>query len=169
LDFALAPAGEEQAGTINLSASAPRCGQNALLWLSLSNGGNTFLTGTIELKIDDVTFLVSISEAPAINIGSTYYWEVTDLPPGSSQNLQIAVGYPAEAIVDTVCFSAKVYDEAGGVIDSNMQKTEFRCPYDPNYKTLRPTGPHLGQYVQQGEALEFTIYFENQQLDTVKG
>jgi len=167
LDFALAPIGEERAGTISLSASAPQCGQNALLWLSLSNSGNTLLSGTLELKIDDVTSLVSASEAPAISIGDTYYWEVTDLPPGGAQSLQITIGYPSEALVDTIRFSAKAYDESGGVIDSSMQKSEFRCPHDPNHKTLRPTGPHLGPYIQQGEAIEFTIYFENQQLDTV--
>lgn len=154
-----------------LTASAFRCLRTSNLWLSVSNLGNTEISGNDTLSMIDYLNFVSSNPIAQEITPHKKQWSISSINPNELQNILIDIKSPNTSMdLDSVrihnVFSgrSKHFLTDKFVRDSIIDRV--RCSYDPNMKTVTFDGPSLDSLVLKNTPLEYTIYFQNTGNDT---
>jgi uncharacterized repeat protein (TIGR01451 family) len=154
-----------------LTASAFRCLRTSNLWLSVSNLGNTEISGNDTLSMSDyLNFVYSNPIAQEIN-SHKKHWSISSLKPSELQNILIDIESPNTSIdLDSVrihnAFSGRSIHFLTDKLVRDSIVDIVRCSYDPNMKKVSSDGPSLDSLVLMNTPLEYTIYFQNTGNDT---
>lgn len=167
LNFGLYPKETKQSGTVDFTPGMPRCFQTTPAWLKIRNTGFFPLQGVYTLQIPEQVELVASNPEPVNNFGHTYHWDVEDIQPFGQMNISLELNYPGvDFIGDTMTFEATLLDIDDEALDTRITKQVIICSYDPNDKSVQPTGPSIDQYTLIEDELEYLIRFENKGNDT---
>ncbi len=157
---------------IDLSSAPTRCGFTVPFWIHYNNTGNKIANGTITLNLDSLTTYVSASPLPNIITDSTLIWNVENLIPTYSNQIDLELEIAGvDFIGDTIALQNVIdlQDLAGNNVYSDTTNffSEINCAYDPNDKLVEPSySINFENYALFGETLEYTIRFQNTGTDT---
>ncbi len=157
---------------IDLSSGPTRCGFTVPFWIHYNNTGNKIANGTITLQLDTLTTYVTASPLPTIITDSTLIWDVENLIPTYSNqiNLELEIA-GVDFIGDTIALQNIIdlqnLDGNNVYSDTTNFFSEINCAYDPNDKLVEPNySINFENYALFGETLEYTIRFQNTGTDT---
>ncbi|MBN8695380.1 MAG: T9SS type A sorting domain-containing protein [Bacteroidetes bacterium] len=150
----------------NLVSTDFRNGLLSQIWLDAFNDGCVPTSGNLALILDSLIVFSSAIPTPDIINGDTLIWNFSNLAYDSIHIIpQITVQTPTWAIIgDTVCFKIKISPVAGDMDTTNNIK-QYCFPiingYDPNDKTVYPTGTCIPNYIDNDQLLTYTVRFQN--------
>ncbi|MCB0401072.1 MAG: VCBS repeat-containing protein [Flavobacteriales bacterium] len=173
LDFGFYPDTALTVLNPDLAGAFPRCNDTINYWASIQNEGTTIPSGTIHLQLDDSITFVSAAIAPDSIIGQHIYWHYDSLFFFSSEVINMQVQLPDfHSMGDTLISFLTVtqLDSLGStsIIYSNTDTMEqvLVCAYDPNDKSVSPTGWGVEGFIDPYQELEYLIRFQNTGNDT---
>lgn len=151
----------------NLTTSFLTCIGQEPLWATVTNTGNTLLSGTAKVGIAPLLNYANAVPVPDAVNGDTLVWNFNDLGPGSSLTYAIHVVMPGaasagEVVTDGLLITANV--SGGGAIPAAVdQATDtITCSGPANTKISDPAGE--GEYhliPVETPWLDYTIAFRN--------
>ena len=171
IEIGLAPATASARVAPAIQTGFSRCSTPAPLWLSLKNEGSMVGNGVVNFVPDpNVEFLEAVPPPDSTAAGA-YYWTFLAMAPGQTQQVELLVLIPDEQSTgDTLQYSAGSWFQApGGALVAGRAasyRTVVRCAYDPNDKLVEPNRGAPRFEILEGEALEYTIRFQNTGNDT---
>lgn len=171
LNFRVAPEEDVHAGNILLTGGFPRCNQAVGYWLDWRNLGTFTENGQAQLTLDPkVEFLYSFPAPEQVN-GNVLTWDYADLVPFDSRQVYLQLLMPNELATDSSLFFEAILvrtDPASGsvALDTNLLVQTVACSYDPNDKLAQPNGEVQDGQSLLGNALDYTIRFQNTGNDT---
>ncbi|MFK7806742.1 MAG: T9SS type A sorting domain-containing protein [Saprospiraceae bacterium] len=154
----------------NISASStnslPRCNQFVTFEPMLVNSGTTTADGIMWFEIPPEVLAIEYIDVPDTLIGNyTVGWYFNDLYPNNIFKRAIKIqlpGPPDFPIGDLLNFSTySDFEDENGFqsVESNVNRVEVQCSYDPNDKLVSPKYPE--NYALINEDLVYTIRFQN--------
>ncbi|RYE18013.1 MAG: T9SS type A sorting domain-containing protein [Sphingobacteriales bacterium] len=169
-DFALQPVPGMQDLQITLTSLAPpRPGFVFPLQITYRNAGTTLLSGSVELPLNSQLSFLQSMPAPSSQSGDTLIWNIGNLQPNQTGNIQIYASLPATAILGSIIHQlASVSPLTGDLTPADNTDTDSAIvvgSYDPNDKQVNLTSLTPTQ-IQTQEWLEYTIRFQNTGTDT---
>jgi len=133
--------------------------------------GTTLASGIVKLQLDhDVNFVSSNITPDSIN-GHDIYWHYDSLFFFSSKKIYLNVQMPPfTSMGDTLTSILNVHstDTNNIIIYTNTDTLAqtLVCAYDPNDKSVKPTGIGDEGYITVNQSLEYLIRFQNTGTDT---
>lgn len=157
----------------DLTGGFPRCNDTINFWATIQNEGTTLPSGIIHLQLhDSVTYVSSAIPPDSIN-GQNIYWHYDSLFFFSSKMINLQVHLPDFNSMGDTLVSYLTVNEldslgSGLIIYSNKDTLEqiLVCAYDPNDKTVNPTGYGVEGFISNDQDLEYLIRFQNTGNDT---
>lgn len=155
----------------DITGAYPRCNDTINYWLSIKNNGTTFVSGVLELVLDDsLTYINSLVSPDSIS-GNHIYWSYDSILPFSKSTFSIFVSTPdfqsqGDLIVSNLI--NHIHDTLGIEIESNSEilSQTIVCAYDPNDKLVDPKGIGPEGYVANDLTMEYLVRFQNTGNDT---
>lgn len=167
LDLGFTAATPEPQVLANVTTSFLTCIGQAPLWATVTNTGNTLLSGTAKLGIDPLLNYASAVPPPDAVSGDTLTWNFADLGPGASLTCTVLVVMPGgssagEAVTDGLRVQAGV--SGGGAIPAVVDQITdtITCSGAANTKVSDPAG--VGEFhliPTETPWLDYTIAFSN--------
>lgn len=147
----------------------PRCNTVSSTRLRIENTGYV-TAGRVEVSlISDGRSAIYSEEAAFVN-GDTLFFELTDLKAKNSQDLNYVIEWPDAMMMDeSLTFKTEIKTFRNQQLVSTQQdsiSTMLRCSYDPNDKSVMPTGVGVEKYTLKDVDLQYLIRFENTGNDT---
>ncbi|MEO1263418.1 MAG: T9SS type A sorting domain-containing protein [Bacteroidota bacterium] len=169
--FGYRPESVDRASELNLASGPTRCSFTVPFWLNLSNVGTTTESGILELQADALTTFISAAPAPDSIAGNHYFWEIDSLFPTYQNSItslfEIADFSNSGSVIEiNANYHSLQPDGSLLLTDSTTYYSSITCSYDPNDKLVFPPGVHAEHYTLIGEALEYTVRFQNTGNDT---
>lgn len=162
MDFGLVPTFDKHEGEIILTSKATRCNTVVDFSLRYANNGTFEESGQIELCLDDQASFVSASPAPSIIDESCIIWRFENLRPFFGDKIELEIEMPDEfSTGETINFTSKMYAD-DELLDSYEYTPLVICSYDPNDKSVMPSGRDDVNTIIQGQELTYTIRFQNE-------
>jgi len=152
--------------TGSLWAGGFRGGHNSGLNLLLYNDGCVPVSGSVKLILDPLVSYVSSYITPVTISGDTLIWNFSNLQYDSvffQTGIQVFTSLSA-VIGDSLCFKIIIDPVTGDADTTNNVKYycyEYQNSYDPNIKSVYPTGACIPNYVENDQLLTYTIQFQN--------
>ncbi|MBC8172267.1 MAG: hypothetical protein H7X71_00050, partial [Chitinophagales bacterium] len=136
------------------------------IWLDAFNNGCEAATGHVDVVLDNKIDLVSADPVPDLIIGDTLRWTFSDMVYGDPHiTSQLVVTTSDEAdLGDTVIVHNKIQPLVDDMFPENNIKYYFvpvTGSYDPNDKSVYPTGICEPGYILNSDTLTYTIRFQN--------
>lgn len=177
ISFALQPIPNKQDLQVTLFPLTPaRPGFAASYQVQYKNVGTTTISsGKVSLVKDTRLNFITSLPTPASITADTLQWGYSNFAPGQTASLQInftVAAPPASNFGDTLKLLATIYPVAGDETpadDTAILKQRVVGSYDPNDKTERNGGLITPAFISKGEALLYTIRFQNTGTDTAFG
>lgn len=153
---------------LDLTLGFARCSQTTNVWVTPSNlAPLSEIDGKVTLAYDPALQFLSAMPAPISNQSHVLTWNVTELPPYQPISIRAVFDNPAaDHAGEWMDFAATFAADSSGLSLSHSDATELRCSYDPNDKKATPTGESVNEYSLLGDALDYTIRFQNKGNDT---
>jgi uncharacterized repeat protein (TIGR01451 family) len=147
------------------ASSAPRPGFANSFYLIYGNHGSLSMNGSVKLLVDSLYSIIGSNPANTGVSGDTLIWNFTGLAPFSSDTIVVNILLPSSATIGTGLSSlALISPVAGDTLPSDnsftLQETIVGS-YDPNDKSVSPTGYITPEQVAEGISLDYTIRFQN--------
>ena len=165
--FGLIPAYDWNDLSVDLTSDPIRCNQNVNFFLHWLNGSTRSVDGRITIQYDSkVTYVSSVVPPSMHNIATRELtWNIDSLLLFTGQNARITFKMPDETFVGQIMdFTARSFIDSSGT-DVQMDVVEYNlevgCAVDPNDKVVMPPGIRDEHYTLTGDALTYTIRFEN--------
>lgn len=167
LDLGFATATSAPQVLANLTTSLLTCVGQEPLWATVTNTGNTLLSGTAKVGIAPLLNYTSAVPVPDAVNGDTLVWNFSDLGPGASLTYAVHVVMPGaasagEAVTDGLLVQANVSDGASipSVVDQITDT--ITCSGPANTKVSEPAGEgELHLIPTETPWLDYTIAFRN--------
>lgn len=151
---------------VNLISGAFRPGFNTVLQLDALNEGCISSSGTVRLILDSLLELISSTPSPDYQNGDTLIYNFTNLIFNSQHftpQLNVLTLNSAQ-IGDSICLKVEI-NPIFNDFDSTNNIREYNLPvingYDPNKKSVYPEGKCDEKYIEEDQALSYTIQFQN--------
>jgi hypothetical protein len=131
------------------------------------NEGNAYLTGVVSMSFtDEILDVISYVDQPDSIVGNTIYWSVVDLVPTEMETFKVlfenpGVNYMGQHVQFTTHFQRTIQGAQQPLIVQQLNDWEITCSYDPNDKTVTPTGFDSEGYIDGLSGLNYTIRFQN--------
>ena len=155
---------------VHLMTGLNRCFRDAPVWIDVQNTGTTVEDVVVSLTLEDIIDANSFTPEVDSIVGSTYYWTLSELPPGQSSRIEGTMVMPDElATGENVIYLAEgrlFIEEEWTTVAEDEFMTTIRCAYDPNDKLAVPNREELDFALYPGEDLTYTIRFQNTGNDT---
>ena len=169
-EFGVVPNGSFYDGSVHFSSGILRCNTEPFFWINWNNLSSTYVSGTIEVEIDEIVTFLDSGLPPETIDGQTYTWSFNEVQPFQNQSLWFKIGLPGvEAIGDELNFSVTIRfeDEDGEVVETISSEIldNLLCAYDPNDKLVANSGPS-STWMWIEDTLEYTVRFQNTGNDT---
>lgn len=167
LDLGFTTATPAPQALANVTTSFLTCTGQAPLWATVTNTGNTLLSGTAKLGIDPLLNYASAIPVPDAVNGDTLIWNFTDLGPGAALTYAVLLVMPGassagEAVVDGLRIEAGV--SGGGPIPAVVDQITdtITCSGPANTKVSDPAGEGEFHLIPvETPWLDYTIAFRN--------
>jgi uncharacterized repeat protein (TIGR01451 family) len=147
-----------------------RCNTSTPFRFVIQNKGTTLKTSELEVRLDSAVTYISSSQALLSNTNGVLRFAIPIIPLNDFYTLQIDGRVPTSAVGRPSLHRAKILmRNAQNAItsqDSTLLTQIVTCSYDPNDKTSHSEGRSLGEQVLLGDALNYTIQFQNKGNDT---
>ena len=151
----------------NVTTSFLTCTGQAPLWATVTNTGNTLLSGTAKLGIDPLLNYASAVPVPDAVSGDTLLWNFAELGPGASLTYAVFVVMPGapsagDAVVHGLHIEAGV--SGGGPIPAVVDQVTdtITCSGEANTKVSDPVGEGEFHLIPtETPWLDYTIAFSN--------
>lgn len=144
-----------------IASEAMRCGEWVDMFITIVNDGTESYSGEVLLNIDTRISEFEFKTLPTDTAQNLFVWPITDLTPGTSQ--QVLLRYRAPLIVDASqvgeIYSMRSYVRDYEITSEFIYETELRCAYDPNDKLVQPNRDDDLALIDQ--PLNYTIRFQN--------
>jgi uncharacterized repeat protein (TIGR01451 family) len=155
----------------DLTGGFPRCNSIVNYWANISNTGTTVPNGIIKVELDNAVTYVSSTIVPDSILGQNIYFHYDSLFYFASELFELKVQLPTfVSIGDTLRSYLTVYelDGGGNIIYTKIDTLNqiLVCAYDPNDKSVTPTGYDSEGYIPNSQKLEYLIRFQNTGNDT---
>jgi uncharacterized repeat protein (TIGR01451 family) len=138
--------------------------------ITYSNPGTTMQTGSLSVSLDSQLTYVSSSVSPSTINGNTIEWNYISLLPFQAFNIDVLTSLSvAAADSDTLISTAVILPVISDLNPSDNYDTSkviVTSSYDPNSKSVEPSGPIGLIDVVNGISLFYTIQFQNTGSDT---
>ncbi len=167
LDFGVYPDSTFLGASTYLYSGFPRCFWDIPYYLSIYNSGFTTLSGTLTFTHDlNLTYLNS-SIPPSSSAGNVYSYNFSNLGPSQSFNVMVTMTEPAGGTILNSSLATTATDNLGNQFADNKALTQTTsCSYDPNDKSVQPSGVGALNYVATDSWLDYQIRFQNTGNDT---
>ncbi len=167
LDFVLTPQPGPAHFRTRLQSGTIRCGFTVPFWLTVINDGCSAAATTVYLDLLDLVTYAGSELPPASSGGSLLSWNTPVLSPGASYQLRLELTLPGERFNEQL-IPLLAYADGGTTTDTFRYSQQLRCAIDPNDKLVEPSRPEpsSSNYTEFGEALIYTIRFQNTGSDT---
>lgn len=122
----------------------------------------------ITLVLDHAVTPVEINPQPDIINGDTLVWKVSDFLPFASSSISLDLLMPGVE-QETITFKGyidRIINTDQERIDSILVIQEIRCAFDPNDKIARSARFGANGQLYPGDAIDYTIRFQNTGNDT---
>jgi len=154
-----------------ITTGPTRCGFEVPIWMTIANNGTQTENGTVLIALDEKVKLInSIPSVGTINDSNELLLTIKDLAPTKSVNYQFFLQMPGVEFIDSLVHHQVISSwEQGEIInlqDTTNSISTIRCAYDPNDKQVKPDRSSEANYAKFGEALVYTIRFQNTGTDT---
>lgn len=169
LDFGIWNPHPEDSVSFDLTASFARCNQEMNLWARFCNYGVIDTEGSIEINFDPSLIYISAFPEPTSIQGNTVIYEFDDLAYYNCESVKIILQVPGvDQLGEELIFTGTAISGGGGLYNEVNDETsvEINCSFDPNDKRAEPTGDFVNEYSLLGDALDYTIRFQNKGNDT---
>ncbi len=153
---------------VYLSPGFPRCNDIQFYSINYENTGTTLANGRIIFVLDDSTAFISSTPPPNQITGDSLLYDFTNLWPFEPAQINILLQLPgAGNLLNFDLYSQ--YDSLGSYYTSHEQAFQqiVNCSYDPNDKTVFPSGVGFEHKTLYTDPLLYTIRFQNTGNDTV--
>ncbi|MCB0639067.1 MAG: PKD domain-containing protein, partial [Lewinella sp.] len=175
LRFGLGPDTETPEAGVSLASAPTRCGFTVPFWLNYRNDGCWTFDGEVYLVLHELATFAEATPMPTHTEGDTLFWSFNDLPPGSSQSVELVM------TIAGVEFLGSTLEISTGIIPNNAMGQALpaetfafysiiNCAYDPNDKQVYPNRaeqpPFTENYTLFDENLLYTLRFQNTGTDT---
>ncbi len=142
------------------------CGLHGELNISIENTGNTPIDATFTAIFSDVLNIFAVLPTPTSFDGNAYTWHFDNIPLGQIQYLSIHTLFPGYELMGqsiTNEYTLTLFDEFGNIINNTntTNSSLLLCSFDPNDKTVTPSGASDAHYVPLDTPLEYLIRFQN--------
>lgn len=152
---------------LDITAGRARCSETTTVWVQATNFGLFDVAGTVTLEYDPLASFVSADPAPTSMSGNSLTWDFSGLSPYEYSPFKVIFQNPnADFVGEWLDFTTTAVASGSGQSISDAAATEVRCSFDPNEKHAAPTGESVAQYSLLGDALDYTIFFQNKGNDT---
>lgn len=170
-NFGMVPVQNKNDLKINLTnVTVTRTGRDVVYRLSYKNLGTTIMSGTITLQHASQLNYTSSSPVASNYTNPVITWNFNNLNPSSVQNIDIVFHVPSTIVAGTNLQNiSAIYPIALDETPVNNRDTFYnvvRSSYDPNDKSVIPTGNIFSDFFSSGEYLDYTIRFQNTGTDT---
>ena len=163
-DFGFTPIGNVISAQGGITAQTARCNLDRNHNISITNDGNTPVSGYFEYTIDPICTGGGVG-ADSI-VGNKVYFSFTNLSYFETEVFNLTVQIPGvDFIGETIFFTLKVFDQNGSLTSQETMWQIISCAYDPNDKT-EFNGYTENGYINAGDELEYLIRFQNTGNDT---
>jgi uncharacterized repeat protein (TIGR01451 family) len=160
IDFGVIPNGVQPGGNLEIMDPSVICNTMGWMWFSLQNTGNTILSGVVELTLDPLIDMATVtSEADSV-VGQSLYFTVDSLYYYDLQQWLIGADMPNEQNIGAAIASHAIYTDVTGLVLEGENATELLCAYDPNDKK-ESTGVGPEGMIEDGQWLRYTVRFQN--------
>ena len=170
VDFGVKPDTSLLEVGVSLNSSATRCGFIVPFWLTYENTGTQLLNGYVSVELDTLVAFVNASPAPDSVSSNRYFWNVQDLPPTYSGQINLFLQMPDVSFLgEEIEIEGKMYVEENGsfvVANGTTYSSVINCSYDPNDKLVYPNISGHDNYTLNNDTLEYLIRFQNTGTDT---
>lgn len=170
-DFGLIPSSSiNDLGISLVNLGRARPGRPTQYRLTCYNEGTNTTSGIITFK-PNAQLSVSSSSVPPFNSSSTQIqWNVNNLPPGQSYDIDVILDVDNQAVLGSFLQSnAEVEAFPNDANFFNNKDSIFHLitgSFDPNDKKVTPAGPISTQFINTGKYLDYLIRFQNTGTDT---
>ncbi len=125
--------------------------------LAYSNtGGADAASVVISDTIDGNTTFVDSSPSPSNIVGSTYYWDIGDLPAGNADTILITVSVVSPLSSGTLLTNTANIGSAGGYDDQDIETTTVLG--NPELHLLKEANTDV---VEPGNLITYTLWYSN--------
>jgi uncharacterized repeat protein (TIGR01451 family) len=155
--------GIQDLGVTCYMAGVPRPGFESNYYITASNLGTTEENGVVTFTLDPQLIYVS-SNPPANTIsGNTLTWNLDGLGYLDVRSLELRVKTPATTLIGAHVISTATISptDPNPVNNTAVSDEEVKGSYDPNDKLEAHNGTISRDQVNAGEALVYTIRFQN--------
>lgn len=160
IDFGVIPNGVQPGGNLEIMDPSVICNTMGWMWFSLQNTGNTILSGVVEVTLDPLIDMSTVtSEADSV-VGQTLYFTVDSLYYYDLYQWLIGADMPNEQNIGVPIASHAVYTDVTGLVLESENASELLCAYDPNDKK-ESTGVGPEGVIEDGQWLRYTVRFQN--------
>lgn len=169
-DFAYQPSGPMPSVEPVLVPGHQRCSTTIPYWITARNHGNQPGELRVELRIDERSVFVDAEPAPAAVQPGLVVWEFSNVMPTHARQVRAHVAMPdwehmGDVLVDSLV--VKLMDGQAEVARTGAaNRGMLTCAYDPNDKLVFPIGEGEEHLTPMGQALTYTIRFQNTGNDT---
>jgi uncharacterized repeat protein (TIGR01451 family) len=155
---------------LDATQSLLRCNQETNVWITVCNQSLLPITGQLQFAFDPhLTFLGSNYQPSAV-IGNTISFENVELLPSECRFYNLVFKVPGIELLGQELFSSATFkvEENGNVLafESEGLRDSILCAFDPNDKTVFPTGDYYDNMSLLEDPLDFLIRFQNTGNDT---
>ncbi len=173
LDFGFSPNGVVNEVSASLTGGIAQCNTITNYWIKIKNTGTTIPSAIIDFELPAPVNYISSSVTPDSIVGQHVYWHYDSLLYFSNQAINILALMPNFSFQGdtlTARLRATIIDLNSGIelftVSDSVQPIHT-CAYDPNIKTVTPTGIESPGYIPlDSDWLEYTVHFQNTGTDT---
>lgn len=172
LDFGLIPAIDTTLLQSSVYSDPTRCNWPADQIITVHNQGTSHANGLVELTLDPLIALNSLTPAPDSIVGNDRYWSFSNLAPFQDFQIELDVTMPDVSSIGAILqYMTTTYyvDQNNDLVQSTVSdwSSEMVCGYDPNDKQVSPFGEGPGRAIDvDTEFLTYTVRFQNTGNDT---
>lgn len=147
----------------------PRCGTTGKTTLQIENTGFEPIEKVQLVLVGDPNAEINSTQAQDKKV-DTLVFELTNLLPLNTQSLSYDVTFPGGEMTGQKLnfqLQSSIFSN-GSIVKSTIDSinTIVRCSYDPNDKSVTPTGTGSENYTLKNSTLNYLIRFENTGNDT---
>ena len=164
INFSYVPIPNTTDLSIDISATTPRPGFEQTYYVTYTNIGTEQLSGTVNLTVDAALQFVDSDVTPTNINGSTYEWDITNLPLFESHTIAIRFLVPTSQTLGSELAASvsgiTTISDADTTNNLDVLSNIVVGSYDPNDKTVSPSSITPAQAASHPK-LEYIIRFQN--------
>ncbi len=156
--------------SVFITGAPVRASMHTHYFISYKNMGSVTESGTITFIYDSLLTYINSSLAPFSHTGNTLAFDYDTIGPGVQRLIRVdfqvpGIQYLGSNINSDILISPLIPD-TNTINNYDTLYQAITGSYDPNDKTVSPTGYEQWGFVEQGQRLTYTIRFQNTGTDT---